>query len=350
MIMKFQAMVTKGCRLEFKRFERSFQNLVLIAFFSFGSCLWGATEEKTLMVSGSATSQERTRKYLMRLPSNSSKPAALVLVFHGGGSNAQTMENYTGLSSKADEAGFMVVYPEGLHHFWNDERSPSGRESLRVWRQAQPPNDVQFISQLLDQLIAEYSLDPHRIYLTGISNGAVFCHFLAVKLGDRIAAIAPVAGNLPREMMTTSSISAPKANSVSIIAFNGTDDSVMPYEGGEVHGVIGQEVESWESTARFWVQRNHSNTSLLWSEPFSFPNRNRRDRASAVRYEALDSRQQILNPAYCFIKIQGGGHTWPGVNKTDLRSRIYERKFGQTCLDIDANDLMWEFFREHPKL
>jgi len=41
-----------------------------------------------------------------------------------------------------------------------------------------------------------YAVDPRRIYATGISNGAVFSHYLAAHLSPRIAAIAPVVGEL----------------------------------------------------------------------------------------------------------------------------------------------------------
>jgi polyhydroxybutyrate depolymerase len=40
--------------------------------------------------------------------------------------------------------------------------------------------------------------------------------------------------------------------------------------------------------------------------------------------------------------IEGGGHTWPGGWQYYPEERI-----GKTCRDINASELMWEFFARH---
>ncbi|MFM7207157.1 MAG: alpha/beta hydrolase family esterase, partial [Planctomycetaceae bacterium] len=57
----------------------------------------------------------RRRSYLVHVPPGNDRatPLPLVLAFHGGGANAATMVLFSGLNDKADEAGFLVVYPEG---------------------------------------------------------------------------------------------------------------------------------------------------------------------------------------------------------------------------------------------
>jgi polyhydroxybutyrate depolymerase len=57
----------------------------------------------------------RTRSYLVHVPASydGSKPYPVVLIFHGGASNAQQMVRFCGLNDQADQAGFLAVYPRG---------------------------------------------------------------------------------------------------------------------------------------------------------------------------------------------------------------------------------------------
>src|SRR5436853_379018 len=57
----------------------------------------------------------RKRAYLVHVPKSydGSRPFPVVLAFHGGGSNAEQMARFCGLSDKADQAGFLAVYPGG---------------------------------------------------------------------------------------------------------------------------------------------------------------------------------------------------------------------------------------------
>jgi poly(3-hydroxybutyrate) depolymerase len=47
---------------------------------------------------------------------------------------------------------------------------------------------------LIDKLEHDHPVDPKRVYITGISNGAMMAYRLARELSDKIAAIAPVEG------------------------------------------------------------------------------------------------------------------------------------------------------------
>src|SRR5262249_2268911 len=57
----------------------------------------------------------RTRTYIIHVPKprGGSKTYPVVLALHGGGINAEQMVHFSGLSEKADESGFIVVYPNG---------------------------------------------------------------------------------------------------------------------------------------------------------------------------------------------------------------------------------------------
>jgi poly(3-hydroxybutyrate) depolymerase len=42
--------------------------------------------------------------------------------------------------------------------------------------------------------------------------------------------------------------------------------------------------------------------------------------------------------------MMGAGHTVPGA-----RHYLPERLIGKTCGDAEASELIWEFFKRHPK-
>ena len=119
----------------------------------------------------------------------------LVVVLHGGGGNAENIEEVTGFSEKADEEGFIVVYPDG-----------SGRldRYLLTWNAGfccgyaleNNIDDVGFIRALIEYLQEKYAINRNMIYVTGISNGGMMSYRLGAELSDIVAAIAPVAGSI----------------------------------------------------------------------------------------------------------------------------------------------------------
>ncbi len=134
-----------------------------------------------------------TRTYLLHVPSgyraNSSE--AVVLSFHGHGSNAIQQERRSGMSLLADQQGFIAVYPQGVV-------GPDGRTGWATGAPERPQvNDVLFVSDLLNHLQGILCLDPLRIYATGFSNGGGMTNVLACTLAGRLAAFAPVSGSYP---------------------------------------------------------------------------------------------------------------------------------------------------------
>ena len=53
-----------------------------------------------------------------------------------------------------------------------------------------------FFDALNEAVTKQYNIDPNRIYLTGMSNGAYFISLLASQRSEKIAAIAPHSGGL----------------------------------------------------------------------------------------------------------------------------------------------------------
>ncbi len=122
---------------------------------------------------------------------DSAKPnAPIVFVFHGfTGGSRQAARSYR-VHEEWREA--LVVYPQGL-----TVHSPRLNRDGPGW-QHQPGDlgdrDTHFFDALVEKIAKEYKGDPKRVYVCGMSNGALFCFELYATRSEKIAALAPVAG------------------------------------------------------------------------------------------------------------------------------------------------------------
>lgn len=268
------------------------------------------------------------RKYLVHVPKSydGTKPYPVVLSFHGGGSNAEGMVRFCGLNDKADEAGFIVVYPSGTGRLekaltWNGGNCCGYAMQNKI-------DDVAFTRALLDDLDKVVKVDGKRIFATGMSNGAIISYRLAAELSDRIAAIAPVGGPMGTESCS------PK-RPVPVLHFHGTADEFAPFQGGKgTKSLSGTEFYSVEHSIKAWVKANGCKEE---PEVVKEPDREK-DGTNIVRKTyggGKDGAEVVL------IVIEGGGHTWPGRQPP----LAY---LGKSTKNISANDVMWEFFKKHP--
>ena len=136
-------------------------------------------------------SKERT--YLLHVPDGlyENKPVPLVFVFHGGGGSGSGMVSLTEFDELSDREKFIVVFPDGVGNSWND-----GRQNLASEAYLLNVDDVGFVDAMIEAISLEFPIDRKRFYATGISNGAIFSHFLAAQRASTFAAIAPVVGGL----------------------------------------------------------------------------------------------------------------------------------------------------------
>ncbi len=276
---------------------------------------------------------DRDRRYLIHIPKsyNPSKPTPVVLVFHGGGGNPEGMVRLAGMNTKSDQAGFIVVYPFGTGQMADSLLSFNGGECCGYAMQNKV-DDVGFTRALLDDLAGVVNVDADRVFATGLSNGGIMSHYLASELSDRIAAIAPVGGPLMMEKPRNK-------RPVPVMHFHGTKDEFAPYEGGYGKGFLGRNgitsFRSVDHTVQSWIKANGCR-----NEPqiVALPDKTN-DGTKVTRYTWTGGKE---GSEVVLIKIEGGGHTWPG------QEPILPR-FGESTKDISANDLMWAFFQQHSR-
>ncbi|MGO9597839.1 MAG: alpha/beta hydrolase family esterase [Isosphaeraceae bacterium] len=266
---------------------------------------------------------DQVRSYLIHIPPlyDSRKSTPVVLALHSAMMNAATMARFCGLNEKADQAGFVAVYPNGtgsvpLFLYW-DAGGVRGRVS----------DDVGYVAKLLDDLATVVNVDPRRIFATGMSNGAMMCYRLAAELSERIAAIAPVAGTMAIDQCQPS-------RPVSVLHFHGTNDGLVLFGGPGERTPKNLKFLSVDETIRVWVKANGCPQTPEIAELRNFA-----DDGTTVRRKwhgpGKEGSEVVL------YVIEGGGHTWPG---RDPRLRL----LGKSTREISANDLMWEFFQKHP--
>lgn len=276
------------------------------------------------------------RSYRMHISPNlhENSTPALLFVLHGGGGTGEGMERSLtlgGFNTFSDEQDVLVVYPDGIEKNWND-----GRTNVSDPAHEQQIDDVGFFTLLIENLSEEFSVDPHRIFVTGISNGAMMSYRLAIELPEKIAAIAPVAGALPIDLISINMSNIP----VSVCVLSGTHDPLVPWEGGLVgfprnpRGIV----LSVQDSVMYWVEHNicvdTPNSTLL-------PDSDPKDK-TWVQQDIYSHGQN--NTEVVLYTIYNGGHTWP-----DGLQYLPESLVGRTTHDINANNVIWDFFRTHPK-
>jgi polyhydroxybutyrate depolymerase len=178
------------------------------------------------------------------------------------------------------------------------------------------------IAALIDQLQATYNIDRDRIYVNGLSNGGGESYALSCVLNDRIAAVGAVA-----PAITMSPDLCPAAKPIPLVVFHGTGDRMTPYQGAK--NVISPEpfpdIRVWLAN---WARRNHCASTMRESAAAS----------DVTRIEYENCAEPVV-----LYRIDGGGHTWPGGQP------LPNWFAGPTNDSINATELMWSFFKDHPR-
>lgn len=275
----------------------------------------------------SITSGGLRRTYEVHLPSgyDGSREYALVVALHGRLGDGHGMAVVTHFDTVADERGFLVVYPDGLHRSWADGRgnSPSDKEGI---------DDVQFLADLMTKMQRQYHADPRRIYVTGISNGGFMSLRVACELADRVAAVGVDAATLSAK----TAANCHPARPMPVMMIHGTNDPLVPIAGGELgrngsHGLV----LSHEETIRKWLALDGCHGPATRTE---IADESRQDTPIHVRvWEACAGGAEVRS-----YVVEGGGHTWPG-GKQYLPAAF----IGKTARNLDASEAYWNFFSNY---
>ena len=271
----------------------------------------------------------RERTYVLHAPAGAAgkKNLPLVLSLHGGGGNAFLNAQQTGFNAEADRSGFIVVHPNGT-----GESRPllnsMGRGFMFTWNAGSccgyakdnKIDDVGFLRAVIADVRRKHSIDPKRIYATGLSNGAMMSYRMACEASDLIAAVGIVAG--------AQTVAACKPTQpVSVIHIHGTADQNVPLLGG-----VG--AKSYDRAPKPPVL----DAIRFWARADGAPEQPQTSSSGNVRKEVYKGAKAEV----VLYTITGGGHSWPGGERMlailDAPSQ-----------DMNATKTLWQFFAAHPK-
>lgn len=267
-------------------------------------------------VSETLIDQRLSRTYYLHTPTADSPDHLLPLVvaLHGTGMQGKEMADKTALNKLADQAGFVVVYPDGLNQKWN----VSGKSA---------EDNVAFVHILINQVQKIRSLDAQRIYVVGLSNGGILAQKLACEDPSGIAAntypcargIATVAASLPNQFATQCQTQQP----VSLLMVNGTTDALVPWQGGAAPDIrIGQylSIPSIPTVLNFWQRHNACSSPPQSEQPSKL--------VEVTDYSCQAGTEVKL------VALEGTGHVWAGGG------------YGQSAFG-DTTARVWQFFQHH---
>ena len=276
------------------------------------------------------TSGGKERWYFRHIPPAGKAPLPVVLDLHGYAEGATVHVMMSKLGAFGDEHGFVTITPQG--------QGPIAR-----WDTNLASDDVAFIGDLLDEVEQTLCVDQSRIFVTGLSNGAFMTSAVACKYADRIAAAAPVAGI--RDIA-----GCKPSRPVPVIAFHGTGDTFVAYDGGLGSSVanlpapdgsgktLGQQGldaaqpkgPSIPEITAAWAKRNGCRTKLIEKTVTAD--------VDLLTFTCPKGAEVEL------YRVDGGGHSWPGSAFSQQVSSVV----GPTTMSISADELMWKFFQDHP--
>ncbi|HUJ27911.1 MAG TPA: PHB depolymerase family esterase [Myxococcales bacterium] len=270
------------------------------------------------------------RRYLLVKPA-ATGPLPLVVVLHGHGGNARLALTRSPLAAWAiisARDGVLVAAPVGT-------RGPDGRQGWNDCRDAprQLPHsdDVGFVRAVIDALVRDDGADPSRVYVMGMSNGAMMALRLAVQLDPPPAAVAAACG-----LLADGGQCAPPARPIPALLIEGTKDPLVSWEGGALGKNRGV-VLSATRTAEAFVAA----AGLAGAKPVetAFPHREKSDPTRAVK--------QVWGPAggpqVELIRIEGGGHAEPTLDHP--YGFAYRLLTGKQNHDFESAEEAWSFFR-----
>lgn len=163
----------------------------------------------------------------------------------------------------------------------------------------------------------KYGISKSKVVAAGFSGGEHMAYKLGLTMPVQIKAIAAVVANMP----DSSSSDCANANQpIPVLIINGTDDSVNPWQGGEM----------FVNNSSYGVVRSSQKSFEYWSTLAGYtgipvrkilPDADPTDKKTIYAYTFAEKNK----PRVELLEVKGGKHDYPG--------------------DIDVWVYTWKFFR-----
>ncbi|MDJ0615083.1 MAG: prolyl oligopeptidase family serine peptidase, partial [Rhizobiaceae bacterium] len=232
------------------------------------------------------------------------------------------------LQDVAQKNDFIVLQPAALFGQW---RLFSGLRNVTLANGLEA-DDRGLVFAIIQDLIAKKIADPDRIYLTGISDGAIMSYFLLCQKDSPFAAAVAIVGSMFEDHMNGCQ---PKyAPPLLVIA--GTNDPILPYDGWIFQ--TGREA-SVPETVEFWRKKQGctGQSTKLMDDVASDDN----SRVRIVEWNGCK-----IEGAIKLFRVEGGGHAVPDFEPV---SKSWQKRSGGQNRDISSALEAWKFLRQFKK-
>lgn len=291
------------------------------------------------------------RAFDLEVPSSwdGTTPMPMLIAFHGGAGNRRSAaavscpDGEPGepgcLPEVAKAKGLVVVRPDGVgSRPLRNVRTWNSGGGVGPWQCTSGPacrtgaDDIGYVLQLLDEVERTVPIDRARVYATGLSNGGAMSHRVACELPERFAAIVAVGGANQFEAAGGTCKGA-----VPVLQVHGTDDPCWSYTTSTASCLDEDDLQKVgvAETIEGWRRRNGC---AAVTDEQAIEDRARDDGTTSTRF-----RYQGCEADVELIRVEGGGHTWPGGNQYLGASTI-----GRVTRDFDSEALI-EFLLRHAR-
>ncbi len=277
-----------------------------------------------------------TRYYRVHVPTGLPANPPLLLMLHATSlspaSNPPILNSY-GWLPLADNYKFILVQPASTYNSqsgqwnWNayylsDAFTPAEVGTCTVPPATACPDDAGFLRNLIVTLTAQYSIDPNRVFVAGMSSGAMMAERVGVEISDLVAAIIPASGQIVGQSTLPIALPDPLVAPVSVQEWHGTGDRVLPpcNNGATLYSGYAFYMATVDQTFNYWTAQNAC-TQLQTNEPLC---ENKKPNPSV---QGNDATGCTNNVEVQFIWEEKVGHNWDPKN----------------------NEARWQFFASHPK-
>ena len=262
------------------------------------------------------------RSYILHRPvTSNTKKLPLMIVLHGGLGNARYMQETTGMDEVADTGPFVVVYPNGdkIRFTLKDRRTWNAGNCCGLAAK-KGIDDVKFIEKIIEDVGKKIPIDTRRVYLVGLSNGAMMAYRVAEEIPDRIAAVVSVSGTLAIDNFDA-------ARDIPVLIIHGTADKNIPIAGGKgALSVANVDHRSLADTIKLITRARQCLTPEVRKEKGGI-------QISSYRCSSGAPLEVML--------IEGGEHGWPGSRGS--------RQINAGGRYLSASKQAWEFVKQFSK-
>ncbi|WP_392507800.1 alpha/beta hydrolase family esterase [Naumannella halotolerans] len=246
------------------------------------------------------------REYLLSVPEvGHTEPLPLLLAFHGRGGSAAGMASISGLA----ELPALVVFAQA--------QFSQGMPSWQGAPYAPEVDDVAYAVDIVRQVREEFCVDDRQVNAIGFSNGGGLTSLLACQRSDIFTAVATVSGAYYQQAFD----GCDRAMPMPVIAFHGTNDQVINFDGGQRNGENYVSVTEWVTG---WVERNDCHNVL------------QTDLGGVAHTSWSDCYDDADVELYV---IADGGHVWPGGQQSGAQAPADQQ--------VDATTIIWGFLSAH---